>query len=389
MRKRKSSGFTLVELLVVIAIIGVLVALLLPAVQAAREAARRTQCVNNLKQMALGAVNYESAHGYFPAGREFPDWLVSRDPDILKSGYTNYLGVTQTTQQKTGFYSVHIRILPYMEANNVYELIDFSRAQTKQMLNGGAIFNINYDAYNTAQGMFICPSDPNLERVVSENNYRANFGGDTPGAGIRSRENPGEFTPRPTDPWHCGGNGAFTMGERGLKTGQYPDGLSNTAFFSERIKGDGTPTTESPTKAVMITSSARPNEGAIDLTLNILYGGCNNDSAVMPNQYNFNGAGRWLPGEDWSNGWPFAGYDSTQYNHMAPPNWEHLDCAMTSAISDTPGEHMIVAARSFHPGTVVVSFGDGHTAIVSDDVDLEAWRAAGTRNGEETTDIDL
>ena len=71
---RKSSGFTLVELLVVIAIIGVLVALLLPAVQAAREAARRTQCINNIKQMGLGAVNYESAHGSFPPGRLYPDW---------------------------------------------------------------------------------------------------------------------------------------------------------------------------------------------------------------------------------------------------------------------------------------------------------------------------
>ena len=70
-------GFTLVELLVVIAIIGVLVALLLPAVQAAREAARRTQCVNNVKQMGLGAVNYESAHGAFPPGRMRPDWEIN------------------------------------------------------------------------------------------------------------------------------------------------------------------------------------------------------------------------------------------------------------------------------------------------------------------------
>ena len=132
MFSRKSHGFTLVELLVVIAIIGVLIALLLPAVQAAREAARRTQCTNNLKQMGLGAVNYESAHGRFPPGRLFPDWEKANG--TINSGYTNYQGGIQPTD-KTGFYSVHIWLLPFMEAGNVYDLIDFDIAQVKKMLN--------------------------------------------------------------------------------------------------------------------------------------------------------------------------------------------------------------------------------------------------------------
>ena len=102
---------------------------------------------------------------------------------------------------------------------------------------------------------------------------------------------------------------------------------------------------------------------------------------------NFTGTGAWLtlPGEegDWSNGWPFAGYDATEYNHVAPPNWSGQDCGNYSAIPDTPGEHAILSARSEHPGVVNVGFGDGHVTTVSDDVDLAVWRALGTRNGEE------
>ncbi len=175
MFSRRNLAFTLVELLVVIAIIGVLVALLLPAVQAAREAARRTQCTNNLKQMALAAVNYESTRGMFPPGRLLPDWT---DPSGNQGWYTNYTNVT--IDDKTGFYSVHIWLLPFMEASNVYDLINFDVAQIRIM---DPTTNPNYEAYATTQGIFLCPSDGNIGRVISENNYRSNFGGSTPGAG--------------------------------------------------------------------------------------------------------------------------------------------------------------------------------------------------------------
>lgn len=382
MFNRKNRGFTLVELLVVIAIIGVLIALLLPAVQAAREAARRTQCTNNLKQMGLGAVNYESAHGNFPPGRLDPDWTdAAGNP---KSG-TNYESVAIT--DKTGFYSVHIWLLPYMEAGNVYDLIDFNVAQVKKMLNPK---NPNYDAYATAQSIFLCPSDRNLGQIVSENNYRVNFGGDTPGAGeINGRKEPDILSK-----WHPGGNGAFTFGKTGLKAKAFADGLSKTAFFSERIKGSGSGI-GIPTKADMIKCPSPFTKNAIvDVpnSDNDLYAKAIEYAANPKDegQYNFDAAGRWIG--EWSNGWPFAGYDSTQYNHIAPPNWVGQDCGV-SFISDTPAEHAIVAARSDHPGVVVVCFGDGHTSTVSDDVDLLVWRAAGTRagpfSGTEPTDIDF
>lgn len=389
MRCRRVAGFTLVELLVVIAIIGVLVALLLPAVQAAREAARRTQCVNNVKQMAIGAANYESGHGYFPPGRKRPDREVNVGGNWVEGPpSSSYPAWTGGGNERFNNFSVHVWILPYMEQGNIYNMIDFKKGQSKQMTTGGGSTPLNphYRAYAQAAGIFICPSDPNTGVVISENNYRSNLGGSTPWAGYSAGDN--TFDPYKLagpDNLPAGGNGAFTYGAKGLGAEEFTDGLSKTAFFSERTKGSGA--NQLPlTKDDVIGLGQGNNINSLP-NINSIMQQC--ATTTTPSGPVFYGAGRWLPGDDYSNGWPFAGYDSSQYNHVAPPNWSGIDCGTNSYIADAVNEHAIIAARGEHNGSVVVAFGDGHTSIVSDGIDLNVWRALGTRNGDETIESEL
>ena len=364
---RLRRGFTLVELLVVIAVIALLIGLLLPAIQGARESARRLQCQNNLKQIGLALTVYETGNRRFPAPRNDPDWQQGG------ASYTNYNSVAST--HKSGFYSVHIWILPYMEEAQAINKINFKLAQTKRMLNPT---NSNYDAYAQTMGLFLCPSDGNRGRLITENNYRANTGGSTPYGGAPSTSQQHIRTGASSDGFSVAGNGAFAAGQR-LSLKNFTDGISKTAFFSERIMGSGrNMAAELPTKADMITMTGRTNSA---VPRDTIFNDCLNARPTV-SSFNFSGAGRWPNGDDWSNGWPFSGYDATQYNHVAPPNWAGWDCGNWSAIPDTPGEHAIVSARSSHPGVVNVLFGGAAVIAINDSVDLAVWRAMGTRAAE-------
>ena len=192
-RMTERRGFTLIELLVVIAIIAVLIALLLPAVQAAREAARRTQCVNNLKQIGLGTLNFESTYGNLP-------------PDVARLAQPDMNADAQAAIPTAGG-SFLAQILPYMEQSNIYNLINFSQStfNTANIPPSTGMHSGTNSAYSIALNAFICPSSPGPATI---NYYNANWGpygnggGDTctPGS-VGGGGGVSNLNPPPTQNW--------------------------------------------------------------------------------------------------------------------------------------------------------------------------------------------
>lgn len=382
-RLRTRGGFTLIELLVVIAIIGVLIALLLPAVQAAREAARRAQCTNNLKQIGLGLHNYHSAHNCFPPGRMFPDAIKGGLPALTLTSYGTG-NLPDAPGNWSGFYSVHCHILNFMEQITAYNAMNFAGVNLGQLQDAsGNIVSSNYTSYTLTNNVFLCPSDPfGAKGPGGENNYRANFGGASPYAGGGFRGNNRQFSN--TD------NGMFTYGP-GITIAEVLDGTSNTAMFAERMKGSGTfmspskgDNTYLPASAISLTFiRANDNDAFMQVCLNRAF--------AVPGDYFFQ-QGRYVAspafGLQYSDGWGYAWYVSTLYNHVAPPNWKGTDCGLGSSIMDSPGEHAVVTARSLHPGGVNVLLGDGSVKFVKDSVSLVTWRGLGSRAGGEAVSSD-
>lgn len=369
-------AFTLVELAIAMVVVGIAGTIVIPGLLKAREKTRRSVCERKLARILDGVLRYEATNGVFPPGRLSPDWTLP-DGTPRVQGYTNYPRLPPG--HRTGIYSVHVWILPHIGASSVFDQIDFDVVQSNILEAGGVPVHPNYDAYVTPMPIFICPSDPNTDGQPTENNYRYNFGGSTQAAGCTVRY-PNDCEPQESDPYPIGGNGAFTIGEVGLSPRTYTDGLSKTVFFSERIKGSLIDSLEElPTHAEIVTATPRtrdliPVEHAFDRCA---------DYELRISPFNFSATGRWPEGTSHSDGWPFGFYSATQYNHVAPPNWEGYDCGLYGSIPNTPSEPAIITARSTHPNSVYVAFGDGHTVRVMDDIDLAVWRAIGTRNGGE------
>ena len=281
MRRR---GFTLIELLVVIAIIAVLIALLLPAVQSAREAARRMQCTNNLKQLGLALHNYEGSHGVFPPGR------------------TSWPNVWSSLAQ----------LLPEMEGNNQFNGLNFNFPSIDLTSSGGLTNAPNTTVVSTAIKGFLCPSDPQdrLDPAFGPNNYVACAGTGT--------LNGGSFKVVAGAPLPEG----VMYDTSAVRLADITDGLSRTAAFGETLKGLGRDTAGSvPANArlqFVITASAAITPGT-----------CGSIASWSGDR-----------GREWARG----SFILAAYNHFYPPNSPSPDCsnsgraaAITAPRSRHPG----------------------------------------------------
>ncbi len=326
----RRAAFTLVELLVVMAIIGIMVALLLPAVQAAREAARRAECHNNLKQIGLAMHNYHGSHNVFPPGR-----LVS------------------PVDGQGRCFSAYAHLLPLLEANTLFAQIRFD-ANPEDPVNAAAL--------NQTIPFFLCPSDQHrkLQGEAAVHNYPLNTGTTYP-VSLRN-------------PYGTPVTGVFFENSR-VGLADITDGSSQTVCIGETVISEGGPTVwdgVSPTTGFVLTRGNDNNYAGPELT----------DYASQ-----CSGAGLMLQQTRGSK-WLYGAPGHSMYNHMRPPNDPGVDCrggiphstktdALWRALS------LNVAAHSRHPGGVHALFCDGHVQFVGDGIDLTAWEALGSRNGGE------
>lgn len=364
---RRRTAFTLIELLVVIAIIAILIALLLPAVQMAREAARRTQCRNNLKQIGIALHNYHDTYLVFPTGRMHPhngpgDW----------DGRASWLTM----------------ILPYIEGQQLYHTGNFSIPNN---------LLVNITGFRQQIEVYACPSDPNTGRPGwavavqvafglpghdwGDTNYRANYGGTS---SCQTRVNSQAFGALGPINATCRNemDGAFSD-HKALNIADFIDGTANTAMSSERCTGDQDVIVNGFGPFNIRTDMLLPAGGTTTMTTATHYNLCVN--LVSPVNGGFSNLGH--------DTWYESTYMGTHYNHVFTPNSKSPDCCspcQTSFGGTRAGrnnlERVILTARSYHPGSVNVLMGDGAVRSVTDNVDLVIWRAMASRNRQEQVD---
>jgi prepilin-type N-terminal cleavage/methylation domain-containing protein/prepilin-type processing-associated H-X9-DG protein len=362
MRRRPSSGFTLIELLVVIAIIGVLIALLLPAVQAAREAARRAQCTNNLKQIGIALHNYHAAANSFPPGRMSP--------------YLGNFAGSTTGECYQGGIAVHIHLAPHLEAAPMFNAFNFGNSRVR---TSTPLCVANVTVIQLRSSVFICPSesrDPRIENIPI-NNYRYNIG-------VTICQSTAWADSGATlAPWsaNClaevdGARGGLFKEGAGIAIAQVTDGTSNTAAWSERLLGDAETTAISPGDARRPTSDLR----SPDMTTNQFVTACEQDLQSVARHSPFYGIG--------AGSQHYANIENTMYNHIFSPNSRLSDCNSGQSFHDSPNEISITTARSYHPGGVNVLLADGSVRFVKDSTNVGVWRAIGTRAGGEVVSAD-
>ncbi len=366
-------GFTLIELLVVIAIIAILMSLLLPAVQAAREAARYTQCRNNLKQMGIALHNYHDTFSMLP-------------PMVSSFGSTEQYDPEYKTNSD-GF-SVQARILPYLEQGNLQHLLDFTQPGFFGAYNNETPNPAFASAFAIPIPSFLCPSDPTQSTVKGYqgfiygcNNYFVSYGSGT-GVNYDMR--------MATD-------GVF-FGNSSIRFRDVTDGLSNTVFMSESIRSTGADETL-PAGTPPQFPYQKTLNGSTGLNSTQQLGGGQpkqglpvtgapwspyaNSSGMLANP---NLATVWVQLTGWrgatsnalrgrGTSWAFPGQCSTLTNGYNPPNSRIPD-----VVTHFTG---FFGPRSWHPSGAFVLLGDGSVQFMADAIDVSICHALHTRNGGE------
>lgn len=316
-------AFTLIELLVVLAIIGVLVGLLLPAVQKVRATGDRIQCANNLKQIGIAMHAYHDAQNSLPFG--YLNKVTPQYPTIAGSRFR---------------WSVAAELTPYLEETPVWNSLDMTIPLYSD--SAGDVFPQNQDGVASLVPLFFCPSD-------SKTQVYPNFGPTNYVACLGSGANGGTRTAADGVVYN---NSHVTFAE-------IIDGLSNTAMYSEQILGQGGPTVTNPKQ----------------VDVRYVYGSLKANAPV--NASVCAGITQWLTdrGSRWADGECQYGL----YDHHYPPNAPQWDCVLL--------EHSWKPARSMHPNGVNVCMCDGSVHFIGNNINLAIWQALGTRNGQETIGI--
>ena len=342
----RSAAFTIVELLVVVAIVGVLVALLLPAIQSAREAARRTQCLNNLKQLGVALHNCVSAEKRLPPGsvaRTYAD-----QPDHPQTFYR---------------WSSLAHLLPYMENQSVRDLLDLSLP----LYMPGAGYPIaarNKSGVAQVLPEFLCPSDLGqpVKTEWGPTNYVACAGSGAGGG-----------TPFETD-------GVFYVNSE-TTFAQLGDGSSHTVALSESLLGEDTQLEANSGFAGVTPERNYKFTLGFSAVSDLTDARCNATKSYNSTMGNGNDPRgfAWCSGE----------YRCALYNHYYPPNAANFDCITSVTVDSTiPPKKLYSAygwrtARSLHPSGVNMLLADGSVQFNANEIDLVVWRSLSTRDKQD------